>query len=105
MKTPRNALELRPRTADLHADLAQVMHSRQQPAEAEQQLKNSLELWKMLCEEHPEIRQFHLKQAEVLTALGQTADAEAAKSRAEKLVPQNPLKMAIPKEFIPKQLP
>jgi len=105
VKQKSQAFDVRPRQADLHAALAGVMKVLQQPAEAEMQLKKSLELWKMLSEDRPEIRQFHLKQAEVHTALGQTAEAEAARARAEKLVPQNPVKMAIPRAFIPKQLP
>jgi Flp pilus assembly protein TadD len=97
-------LELRPRLARLHADLAEVLRAGQQEAGAETELKNALEHWKMLAESHPRLPQFLEEQATVLVALGRTAEAEAARAKALALVPQTPLKMAIPREFVPKQL-
>ncbi len=101
---PEVALELRPRLARLHADLAEVLRAGQQEAGAETELKNALEHWKMLVESHPRLPLFLEEQATVLVALGRTAEAEAARAKAQSLVPQNPLKMAIPREFVPKQL-
>ncbi len=101
---PEGGLELRPRLARLHADLAEVLRAGQQEAGAETELKNALEHWKMLSESHPRLPQFLEEQATVLVALGRTAEAEAARAKALALVPQTPLKMAIPREFVPKQL-
>ena len=101
---PEGGLELRPRLARLHADLAEVLRAGQQEAGAETELKNALEHWKMLAESHPRLPQFLEEQATVLVALGRTAEAEAARAKAQALVPQTPLKMAIPREFVPKQL-
>jgi tetratricopeptide (TPR) repeat protein len=102
---PDAALELRPRLARLHADLAGVLRASQQQAGAETELKNALEHWKMLSDAHPRLPQFLEEQATLLVALGQPAEAEAARAKAQSLVPQNPIKMAIPREFVPKQLP
>jgi tetratricopeptide (TPR) repeat protein len=102
---PDAALELRPRLARLHAHLAEVLRASQQADRAETELKNALEHWKMLAESHPRLPQFLEEQANLLVALGRTAEAEAARAKAQSLVPPNPMKMAIPREFVPKQLP
>lgn len=102
---PGAALDLRPRLARLHADLAEVLRASQQPAAAETELKNALEHWKMLADAHPRLPQFLEEQATLLVALGQPAEAQAARAKAQSLVPQNPIKMAIPREFVPKKLP
>jgi tetratricopeptide (TPR) repeat protein len=104
-KQPDAALDLRPRLARLHGDLADVLRASQQQTGAETELKNALEHWKMLSDAYPRLPQFFEEQANLLVALGQTAEAEAARAKAQSLVPQNPIKMAIPREFVPKQLP
>lgn len=102
---PQNDIDYRPQRALTTRILGQTLLAVGEPDPGRERLQQATREWQDLTREFPRVGRFHAELADVLTALGQTSDADAARAKANELTPPRESKMKIPREYIPNRFP